>query len=74
MVKAPIFANTANICQSETRFIPEVQSGVSAGVYTQTTDVEIECNGIMTYDRKVIKVDEERFRAINQKVIASMGK
>ena len=55
-------------------FIPEVQSGVSAGVYTQTTDVEVEVNGIMTYDRKVVKVDEQRFRAINQKVIASMEK
>ena len=55
-------------------FIPEVQSGVSAGVYTQTTDVEGEVNGIMTYDRKVVKLDEKRFRAINQKVIASMAK
>ena len=55
-------------------FIPEIQDGVSAGVYTQTTDVEVEVNGLMTYDRKVIKMDEERLRAINQKVIASMGK
>ncbi|MES2920624.1 MAG: sugar-binding domain-containing protein [Verrucomicrobiota bacterium] len=30
--------------------------GVSAGVYTQTTDVEDECNGLMTYDRAVIKI------------------
>ena len=55
-------------------FIPEIESGVSAGVYTQTTDVEVEVNGLMTYDRKVIKMDEERLRAINQKVIASMEK
>lgn len=32
--------------------------GFSAAVYTQTTDVEVEVNGLMTYDRKVIKVDE----------------
>ena len=32
--------------------------GLSAAVYTQTTDVEIEVNGLMTYDREVIKVDE----------------
>jgi hypothetical protein len=32
--------------------------GLSAAVYTQTTDVEIEVNGLMTYDRDVIKVDE----------------
>lgn len=33
--------------------------GLSAAVYTQTTDVEIETNGIMTYDRKVIKIPEQ---------------
>ncbi len=33
--------------------------GVAAGVYTQTTDVEGEINGLMTYDRKVTKISEE---------------
>ena len=42
--------------------------GFSAGVYTQTTDVEIEINGLMTYDRKVIKVDEARIREANRKL------
>ena len=32
--------------------------GLSAAVYTQTTDVEIEVNGLMTYDREVIKLDD----------------
>jgi len=32
--------------------------GLSAAVYTQTTDVEIEVNGLLTYDREVLKVDE----------------
>ncbi|MDE6684433.1 MAG: hypothetical protein K2J94_04550, partial [Duncaniella sp.] len=34
----------------------------SAAVYTQTTDVETEVNGIMTYDREVIKFDEKKIR------------
>ena len=51
-----------------------IQQGVSAAVYTQTTDVEGEVNGLMTYDRKVIKMDESRLRAVNQDVIASMKK
>ena len=55
-------------------FIPEVQSGVSAGVYTQTTDVEIEVNGLMTYDRKVVKVDEQKLREVNLRVIGALGK
>ena len=48
-----------------------IANGCSAAVYTQTTDVEIEVNGIMTYDRKVIKVDERRLAAINRSVIES---
>ena len=51
-----------------------IQEGVSAAVYTQTTDVEGEVNGLMTYDRKIVKMDESRLRAVNQEVIASMKK
>lgn len=42
------------------------QKGLSAAVYTQTTDVEIEVNGLMTYDREVIKMDPERIAAANR--------
>lgn len=42
-----------------------IKSGFSAAVYTQTTDVEGEVNGLMTYDRKVIKVDEARINKVN---------
>jgi len=49
-----------------------VQKGFAAAVYTQTTDVEGEVNGLMTYDRKVIKVDTERLAKINRTVIESM--
>jgi len=43
--------------------------GICAGVYTQTTDVEGEVNGLMTYDRKVMKVDVAKVRQINQSLI-----
>ena len=49
-----------------------VDDGFAGAVYTQTTDVEIEVNGLMTYDRKVVKLDMERLSAINRKVIESM--
>jgi hypothetical protein len=39
------------------RMHPLVGKGLSAAVYTQTTDVEVEVNGLMTYDREVIKFD-----------------
>lgn len=48
-----------------------VANGCAAAVYTQTTDVEVEVNGLMTYDRKVIKIDEKRLAEINRSVIAS---
>ena len=40
-------------------------AGLSAAVYTQTTDVEVECNGLMTYDR-LVKGDLERIAAANR--------
>jgi beta-galactosidase/beta-glucuronidase len=51
-----------------------IYSGFSAAVYTQTTDVEVEVNGLMTYDRKVIKLDESRVREINRKICNSLNK
>ena len=51
-----------------------ISKGFSAAVYTQTTDVEVEVNGLMTYDRKVIKLDEKRIREINQKICRSLKK
>ncbi|MCJ8166999.1 beta-galactosidase [Pontibacter sp. E15-1] len=45
-----------------------IRGGLSAAVYTQTTDVEIETNGLMTYDRKVIKVPVEKLKEVNEKL------
>src|SRR5437868_6887459 len=42
------------------------EKGLSAAIYTQTTDVETEANGLMTYDRAVIKMDVERVTAVNK--------
>jgi len=45
-----------------------IRQGFSAAVYTQTTDVEVEVNGLMTYDRAVVKIDEGRVRKVNQEI------
>jgi len=47
------------------KLYPLVRNGLSAAVYTQTTDVEVEVNGMMTYDRAVVKMDVEDVRRIN---------
>lgn len=46
----------------------KTNDGLSAAVYTETTDVEVELNGLMTYDR-IPKAPVEKFRASNYKVI-----
>lgn len=51
---------------------PFVKQGLSGAIYTQTTDVEGEVNGFVTYDRKVVKMDIEKVCAINQALINSL--
>lgn len=45
-----------------------IRAGISAAVYTQITDVEIEVNGLLTYDRKEIKVEKEKIRQANMEI------
>ncbi len=52
----------------ENEILPIIDSGVSALVYTQVSDVEDETNGLMTYDRKVTKPNVERVRAMMEKI------
>jgi hypothetical protein len=47
----------------------KTNNGLSAAVYTEITDVESELNGLVTYDRAVIKAPVEKIRASNQRVI-----
>ena len=49
-----------------------IEKGFSAAVYTQTTDVEVEVNGIMTYDREIVKMDEATIRKANREVTGSL--
>ena len=49
-----------------TKLFPLIEEkGLSAAVYTQTTDVEVEVNGLLTYDREVIKMDLKKVSAAN---------
>lgn len=48
---------------------PLVVKGLAAAIYTQTTDVEGEVNGLMTYDRKELKFDASKLKAMHQHLI-----
>ncbi|NDV69902.1 glycoside hydrolase family 2 protein [Dysgonomonas sp. 25] len=66
------FKNKKEVTDEYVKFAEELKKlakvGYSAGVYTQTTDVEGEVNGLITYDRKEIKVEEGRIAKINKEV------
>lgn len=51
--------------------VPAVRRGLAATVYTQLADVEEEVNGLVTYDRRYVKVPEAVMRAINDRVRAA---
>lgn len=52
----------------EKQVIPAMKKGLSATVYTQVSDVEFEVNGMLTYDREMIKLDEDTVIEINKKL------
>jgi hypothetical protein len=56
------------------RLRPLVESHLSAAVYTQLTDVEIEVNGLLTYDREILKIDETLLREANEALLRPLPK
>ena len=48
--------------------IPAIKQGLCGTVYTQVSDVEDETNGLLTYDRRVLKVDEKRIKALSDEI------
>jgi hypothetical protein len=66
-----MYKTATDSCDYERRFLDlwkqayadDINPGVSGAVYTEITDIEKEVNGLMTYDRKVIKVDIKRIAA-----------
>ncbi|WP_315816221.1 hypothetical protein [Paraflavitalea speifideaquila] len=61
----------ANYVQLINKFPALIKKGLSAAVYTQTTDVEVEVNGLMTYDRKVFKIPVQSLKQAHSKLYDS---
>ena len=74
LTKAPTHFNTSktrDALQEEYMALveqlkPLIEKGLAAAVYTQTTDVESEVNGLMTYDRAVLKIGADTLRAAHE--------
>ena len=58
----------------EEEIIPAISNGLCATVLTQLSDVEDETNGLLTYDRKVLKVDKARFKELSDKLLSEFDK
>lgn len=54
--------------------LPAVEKGLCAAIYTQVSDVEDEVNGLMTYDRRVVKPDGDTMLPIAQALRGAMEK
>jgi beta-galactosidase/beta-glucuronidase len=52
----------------EQQLLPLKSKGLAAAVYTQTTDVEMEINGFLTYDREIKKMEREKLKLIHKKI------
>ena len=63
---------TAEYVKYATKLKEFIPQGMAAAIYTQTTDVEGEVNGFVTYDRKVVKMDKSKVNAINTEIIKQL--
>lgn len=52
----------------DTQILPAIPKGLCAAVYTQLTDVEDELNGLMSYDREVVKLPADALRALGRAI------
>ena len=55
----------------ENEIIPAIKEGLCGTVYTQVSDVEDETNGLLTYDRRVCKVDQKRIKELSDRIFAA---
>ncbi len=54
----------------ETQIIPAKKRGLAASIYTQVSDVEQEVNGLLSYDRKTVKVIEEDIAKMSERLLS----
>lgn len=57
----------------EKELLPAKAQGLCASIYTQLSDVQSEVNGLVTYDRRVVKADETALRKLNEKLITEFS-
>ncbi len=69
---SPQALGAAYLALLEDELVPLIPKGLAAAIYTQTTDVEIEINGYLTYDRALEKMDRAALRRAHEKLISML--
>lgn len=58
----------------KTQVLPYIKDGLCSDIYTQLSDVEEELNGLMTYDREIVKVSKSKLKKIGDRLQKEMKK
>ena len=58
----------------EKDIVPAIEKGLCGAIYTQLSDVEDETNGILSYDRKVLKIEPEELLPVSEKITEEINK
>ena len=53
---------------------PNLKTGLSAAIYTQVSDIEEEINGALTYDREIVKLEEDAVRRLNRRLYSDFAR
>jgi len=64
----------AMVCLYENEVLPHIKKGLCGAVLTQVSDVEDETNGLLTYDRQVMKISPASMRSISEKLYSEFAK
>ncbi len=56
------------------QILPNVKRGLSGCIYTQLSDVETECNGLLSADRRIVKIDTYRMKKMNERIARKLEK
>ena len=66
--------NAAVLKLFEHDVLHNIPKGLSGAIYTQLADVEDECNGLLSADRRIVKIDVRRMRRLNERCYRSLRK
>lgn len=69
----PVHLRNSLISLYRNQILPAVKQGLCGSIYTQLSDVETEINGLVTWDRQVVKVEPQIMKELNSELYAVLA-